>query len=51
MRIKEKYNFSITHLVLTETQYEQMAAMNLYPGKKEMLLEKINSETKNLQNL
>jgi hypothetical protein len=33
--------------VLTETQYEQMAAMNLYPGKKEILLEKTNSETKN----
>jgi len=40
VKIKEKYNFTITHLVLTETQYEQMAAMNLYPGKKEILLEK-----------
>jgi hypothetical protein len=40
VRIKEKYNFTITHLVLTEVQYQQMAAMNLYPGKKEILLEK-----------
>jgi len=46
VKIKEKYNFTITYLVLTELQYEQMAAMNLYPGKKEILLEKIyNSET------
>ena len=42
VKIKEKYNFTITHLVLTETQYQQMAAMNLYPGKKEILLEKNN---------
>jgi len=42
VKIKEKYNFTITHLVLTETQYQQMAAMNLYPGKKEVLLEKTN---------
>jgi len=40
IKIKEKYNFTLTHLVLTETQYEQMAAMNLYPGKKEIILEK-----------
>jgi predicted transcriptional regulator len=40
VKIKEKYNFTITHLVLTEIQYQQMAAMNLYPGKKEILLEK-----------
>jgi len=40
VKIKEKYNFTITHLVLTESQYQQMAAMNLYPGKKEILLEK-----------
>ena len=39
IKIKEKYNFTLTHLVLTETQYEQMAAMNLYPGKKEIILE------------
>jgi hypothetical protein len=40
VKIKEKYNFTITHLVLTEAQYQQMAAMNLYPGKKEILFEK-----------
>ncbi len=40
VKIKEKYNFTITHLVLTESQYQQMAAMNLYPGKKEILVEK-----------
>jgi predicted transcriptional regulator len=40
VKIKEKYNFTITHLVLTETQYQQMAAMNLYPGKKEILMER-----------
>ncbi len=38
--IREKYNFTITHLVLTEVQYEQMAAMNLYPGKKDILFDK-----------
>jgi hypothetical protein len=42
IKIKEKYSFTLTHLVLTETQYEQMAAMNLYPGKKEIILEKTN---------
>jgi DNA-binding MarR family transcriptional regulator len=40
VKIKEKYNFTITHLVLTESQYQQMAAMNLYPGKKDILVEK-----------
>ena len=39
VKIKEKYNFTITHLVLTESQYQQMASMNLYPGKKEVLYE------------
>ena len=38
--IKEKHYFTITHLLLTETQYVQMAAMNLFSGKKEILLEK-----------
>lgn len=38
--IKEKHNFTITHLVLDEDQYTQMAAMNLYSGKKEILLQK-----------
>lgn len=40
VKIKEKYNFTITHLVLTESQFQQMAAMNLYPGKKDILFEK-----------
>jgi predicted transcriptional regulator len=40
VKIKEKYNFTITHLVLTEIQYQQMAAMNLYSGKKEILMER-----------
>jgi len=40
VKIKEKYNFTITHLVLNDAQYQQMAAMNLYPGKKEILFEK-----------
>ncbi|MGV8151102.1 MAG: helix-turn-helix domain-containing protein [Candidatus Woesearchaeota archaeon] len=38
--IKERHNYTITHLVLTESQYNQMAAMNLYSGKKEILLQK-----------
>lgn len=38
--IKENHNFTITHLVLDEDQYNQMAAMNLYSGKKETLLQK-----------
>ena len=38
--IKVKHSFTITHLVLTLTQYQQMAAMNLYPGVKTILLEK-----------
>jgi len=40
VNIKEKYSFSITHLVLTEMQYNQMAAMNLYSKRKEVLLQK-----------
>ena len=32
--IKEKHNFTITHLILDEDQYNQMAAMNLYSGKR-----------------
>jgi hypothetical protein len=38
--IKEKHYFTLTHLLLTESQYVQMAAMNLFSGKKEILLEK-----------
>ena len=40
--IKQKHGFTITHLVLTEDQYTQMAAMNLYPGKKQLLFQKIS---------
>lgn len=40
VKIKEKHSFTITHLVLTESQYTQMASMNLYSGKKEILLQK-----------
>jgi hypothetical protein len=38
--IKEKHYFTITYLLLSEFQYVQMAAMNLFSGKKEVLLEK-----------
>jgi hypothetical protein len=37
--IKEKHYFTITYLLLTESQYVQMAAMNLFSGKKEVLLQ------------
>lgn len=40
IKIKEKYNFTITHMTLTEEQFNQMAAINLYSGKKEVLFEK-----------
>ena len=40
VNIKTKYLFTITHLVMSESQYIQMAAMNLFSGKKEVLLEK-----------
>ena len=40
VNIKGKHNFTITHLVLDEDQYNQMAAMNLYSGRKEVLLQK-----------
>lgn len=38
--IKEKYNFTITYMLLTLEQYNQMVAMNLYSGKKEMLFQR-----------
>ncbi|GIU70172.1 MAG: hypothetical protein KatS3mg002_1408 [Candidatus Woesearchaeota archaeon] len=40
INIKEKYDFTITYLILDEDQYNQMAAMNLYSGRKEILLQK-----------
>ena len=35
--IKEKYKFNIIYLLLSPMQYEQMASMGLYPGKKIIL--------------
>lgn len=35
--IKEKYNFTISHLTLTRDQYEQMSRMGLYSGQKKVL--------------
>ena len=40
VRIKEEHNYTITHLVLTEEQYTQMVAMNLYPERKEILFQR-----------
>ncbi len=40
VKIKEKYSFSINHMTLTEEQFNQMAAINLYSGKKEVLFER-----------
>ncbi len=38
--IKEKHQFTINPLSLTENQYEQMSQMGLYSGQKKVLLEK-----------
>ena len=35
--IKEKYDFTILSLTLTNEQYEQMSAMGLYSGEKQVL--------------
>jgi DNA-binding MarR family transcriptional regulator len=35
--LKQKYAFSIIHLVLAPDQYDQMVSMGLYPGKKVVL--------------
>ncbi len=40
VQIKEQHNYTITQLVLTEDQYTQMVAMNLYPDKKEIIFER-----------
>jgi len=40
VRIKEQNNYTITQLVLTEEQYTQMVAMNLYPDKKVILFQR-----------
>lgn len=38
--IKEKYNYTITHLELKEDQYEQMSVMGLYSGEKKVVYQK-----------
>jgi hypothetical protein len=38
--IKEGSNFTVSALVLTTEQYEQMSEMGLYPGKKKILFER-----------
>jgi hypothetical protein len=40
VNIKQKHLFTITDLILTESQYVQMAAMNLFSGRKDILLDK-----------
>ena len=40
IRIKTEHNFMITHLALTEDQYNQMVAMNLYPAKKDIIFQR-----------
>jgi predicted transcriptional regulator len=37
--IKENHNYTITHMTLTEEQYDQMSNMGLYSGTKKLLLE------------
>ncbi len=39
-KIKEKYQFTINPLSLTQSQYEQMSQMGLYSGQKKVLMEK-----------
>ncbi len=38
--IKEKYNFTISSLTLTEDQFTQMSSMGLYSGDKKILYKK-----------
>lgn len=38
--IKEKYNFTISSLTLTEDQFKQMSSMGLYSGEKKTLFKK-----------
>lgn len=38
--IKEKYNFNISSLTLTEDQFKQMSSMGLYSGEKKLLYKK-----------
>ena len=41
--IKEKFGFSIIYLAQSKAQYAQMSSMGLFPGKKKILYERINS--------
>lgn len=38
--LKEQYDYSITHMSLTNEQYEQMSSMGLYSGTKKILFER-----------
>ncbi len=38
--IKEKYNFTISYLVVPQVQYDQMIEMGLYSGQKKILFKK-----------
>lgn len=38
--VKEKYNFTISPLTLTQEQFNQMSSMGLYSGKKKVLFKK-----------
>ncbi|MFH1173625.1 MAG: hypothetical protein V1725_00650 [archaeon] len=38
--IKNEYNFTISHLILSQEQFAQMEAMGLFPGKKTALFER-----------
>ena len=38
--IKDKHAFTINHMSLGKDQYEQMAAMGLYPGSKKILYQR-----------
>ena len=42
--IKEKYDFTLSYLVLAKEQYEQMSNMGLYSGQKKILFDKNKPE-------
>ncbi len=42
--IKEQYNYNITHMTLSEEQYQQMSDMGLYSGSKKILFERSTEE-------
>jgi DNA-binding transcriptional regulator YhcF (GntR family) len=43
MNVKERYNFTILHLILEPEQFEQMTHMGLYSGKKTVLYRRQNT--------